>query len=122
VDLVFCLPEKYQFRALEKFKEWMIESIEERREKFIKEQNEKLLIEEDRSIQKMRVDLGPVQVSVLKALIDIGGEGTVKELALILGKTSDQVRHALYLLKNKGLVGRERKGRYFVKNVIKVEK
>jgi hypothetical protein len=66
------------------------------------------------------VVLGPVQMQVVKALLDLGGEAVLDEIVRVVGSTKSQVKDALRKLVKKGVVGRIGKGVYRVLKVVAV--
>jgi hypothetical protein len=66
------------------------------------------------------VVLGPVQMRVMKALLDLGGETFLDEIVRVVGKEKEQVKYVLSVLVKKGVVGRVGRGVYRVLKVVTV--
>lgn len=66
------------------------------------------------------VVLGPVQMQVMKALLNLGGEAFLDEIVRAAGKEKGQVKDALKMLVKKKIVGRVSRGVYRVLKVITI--
>jgi hypothetical protein len=66
------------------------------------------------------VVLGPVQMQVVKALLDLGGEAFLDEIVRAVGKEKDQVKSVLKILVKRKIVERISRGVYRVLRVITI--
>jgi hypothetical protein len=66
------------------------------------------------------VVLGPVQMQIVKALLDLGGEAFLDEIVRAVGKEKDQVKSILKILVERKIVERVSRGVYRVLRVITI--